>query len=225
MKTKTRLLSIAGSCGVILLSALAAQADEPGWYLKADAGGTITSDTELKEFFNQAVAPGAKVKFDPGVRIGFAGGYQFTDWFALEAETGVIANKIKSIDGATRVDDASMSNVPLLFNVRFQGPKDQIVSPYVGAGAGTSISVLDADHIDYGAVSLHGNQSDAVFAYQAFGGLRFRLNEHMGLSVEYRYFATKSPEWEDNDFGPSLGKVAFGEGETHSVSVSFEYKF
>lgn len=225
MKKQNRLFPLAGSCGVILLSTLAVQADEPGWYLKADAGGTITSDTELKEFFGQTVAPGAKVKFDPGMRIGFAGGYQFTDWFGLEAETGVIANKIKSIDGATRVDDASLANVPLLFNVRFQGPRDSVVSPYVGAGVGTSISVLDMDEVQYGAATVRGNQSDAVFAYQAFGGLRFKLNDHMGISVEYRYFATKDPQWEDNDFGPSSGKVAFGDAETHSVSVSFEYKF
>jgi OmpA-OmpF porin, OOP family len=166
------------------------------------------------------------VKFDPGVRLGFAGGYQFTDWFALEAQTGVMANRIKSIDGASRVDDATLSNVPLLFNVKFQGPKDSAVSPYIGAGAGTSISIMDADHIDIGATSLRGNQSDAVFAWQAFGGLRFRLNHRMGLSVEYRYFATADPHWEaDNSFGTATDQMVIGGTETHSISAVFDFKF
>ena len=119
--------------------------------------------------------------------------------------------------------------ISLLVNVRFQGPKSAFVSPYIGAGAGTSIAVLDADHIDIGGpggTKLHGSQSDAVFAYQAFGGVRFRLNRHMGLSVEYRYFATRDPHWKaDNTFNTSSDEMVFGGTETHSVSAVFDFKF
>ena len=42
---------------------------------------------------------------------------------------------------------------------------------------------------------MQGSQSAAVFAYQPFGGLRFRLNDNMGVCVEYHYFATTRATW------------------------------
>lgn len=42
---------------------LSALAQNTGFYVKADVGGNITKDADLKEFFGP-VAPGTKVKFD-----------------------------------------------------------------------------------------------------------------------------------------------------------------
>src|SRR5258706_15620008 len=96
--------------GLAGLSSFAAGAQETRWYVRADAGVALTQDTDLKEFFGP-VAPGSKVKFDPGVRFSYGGGYRFTDWFAAEGQTGVMANSIRSMTGAT-VDNASLANVP-----------------------------------------------------------------------------------------------------------------
>src|SRR5260370_23140211 len=76
-----------------------------GFYVKADLGGNVTQDAALNEFFGP-VAPGTKVKFDPGFRGGLTGGYQLTDWFAGEVEIGFLENHIDSITGADRVHDA-----------------------------------------------------------------------------------------------------------------------
>src|ERR1041385_5129508 len=100
--------------------ASAAQAQGTDWYLKADVGGALTCNTELKEFFG-VPTPGTRVKFDPGVRFAYGGGYWLTEWFAAEVETGVIANSIHSITGAND-DDAVFSSIPLLLNARFQCP-------------------------------------------------------------------------------------------------------
>src|ERR1051326_8099623 len=75
----------AAVCAAALLQPLSTFSQIPGLYFRADGGGNITRDTELKEFFGP-VTQGSKVKFDPGPRFGFAGGYFFTDWFALEGE-------------------------------------------------------------------------------------------------------------------------------------------
>src|SRR5258708_4527171 len=82
-------------------------------YVKADLGGNITENTDLKEFFGP-VTPGSRVKFDPGVRAGLGGGYWLTEWLAAEGEIGVMGNRIKSITDATELHDAYFENVPFL---------------------------------------------------------------------------------------------------------------
>src|SRR4051812_18722927 len=49
------------------------------FYVGADAGGVLTSDPKVKEFLGP-VSSGAKVSLDPGVRVGFVGGYRLTDF-------------------------------------------------------------------------------------------------------------------------------------------------
>lgn len=195
------------------------------WYVRADGGGNWTLDTELKKFFGESLADGSKVKFDAGWRFGVAGGYQITKWFAAEAQAGMIGNEIHSITDA-HIHDAFFSNIPLLANVKFQCPHDCFITPYFGGGAGVSFSIIDADFIGIGNTSMDGSDADAVFAYQAFGGLRFRLNERMGISVEYRYFVAESPEWEaEFSHGSSSDFLEFGRSQTHAISIAFDYKF
>lgn len=196
-----------------------------GLYIKADAGGTLTEDTTLREFFGP-VAPNTKVKFDPGARFGVGVGYDLCAFFAVEGEFGAMANSISSISGADRVD-AVLSNVPFLVNVKLQLPKNQFcITPYIGGGVGGSASILEVDHIDYNDTHLHGSEGDIVFAYQAFGGLRYALNDRIGLKVEYRFFGTEAPDWKASDaFGTDTDHMKFGKIRTHSLSVAFDWSF
>ena len=89
MNRNLLLLNITG----ISLTALAGAHAENGFYVRADVGGTWTEDTELREYFG-SVAPGSKVTFTPGGRFGINGGYQLTDWFAAEAQMGVMTSSI-----------------------------------------------------------------------------------------------------------------------------------
>ena len=181
-------------------------------------------DTGFKSFFG-ADTSGSKVRFDPGVRFAINAGYQATDWLSVEAETGFMANRIDSIGGAY-IDDASLANVPFLINARFQLPNRSRITPFFGGGLGGAASVIDADHIIYRGIEMQGSQSAAVFAYQAFGGLCFSLNDNMGVSVEYHYFATTGATWNsDITFGTSSDHMGFSGVETHAVSAAFTYRF
>jgi opacity protein-like surface antigen len=223
MRMSIQLLSSL-ALGLALSFPMAVQAQMGNWYLKADAGGNITPSTDLKEFFGEPLAPGSEVEFDPGVRFGVGAGYHVTPWFATEVETGIFANEIKSVTDATRLD-AVFSNVPLLGNLRFQCPRWERFQPYFGGGAGVSFPVIDADRIEIGGTSMHGSESDAVFAYQAFGGLRFKLNDQMGLSLEYRYFHADGAEWSDEFEEIGSDRLRFGATETHSISIVFDFRF
>lgn len=196
-----------------------------GFYVKGDVGGNLTQDIDMKEFFGP-VAPGTKVRLDPGFRAGLAGGYQALDWLAGEVELGAMENTVRSIDGATRVHDATFANVPLLFNVKFQCPNQSHFTPYAGAGAGFSEAIFDVGKVTIGGVSLHGDDADTVFAYQAFAGVRYQLNEQMGISLEYRYFVAESPTWQaDFVSGTGSDTMRFGRSQTHALSLAFEFRF
>jgi opacity protein-like surface antigen len=197
---------------------------ESPFYIKADVGGTWTEDTDLEEFFGVNTA-GVRVRFDPGYRLGLRLGMLVTDWFAAEAETGVMGSEIDSLTAPSSVD-ARLSNIPFMLNARFQPPNRTRLTPYVGGGLGVSGAILDVGHMDLGFAHLHGTQSDAVFAYQAFAGVRYALNDRMGLSAEYRYFGTTEPEWRaDVVFGGFNDRVRFGGIQTQAFSLAFDYRF
>jgi opacity protein-like surface antigen len=206
------------------LCAGAAQAAN-GFYAGADAGGLLTLDTRVKEFVGP-VDPGTKVQLDPGFRLGLHGGYRLCDWFSVEGETGIMGNNIKSITGAFIDDNATLANVPFLLNARFELPHGHCpITPYFGGGAGGSATVLSFDHhVDFNGTRLHGTDSDVVAAYQAFGGIRYAINDHMDVGVEYHYFATTGASYSVNDIG-SPNKIALAGVQSHAITAAFNYRF
>lgn len=216
--------------GLVLLPAGPVHAEQNRFYLQADIGGTSASDVKLKEFFGQPIAASSEISLDPGVRFGLRGGYGLTDWLAAEIETGVTANDIDSItrSGVTVQEaNGSIANVPLLLNLRLQVPERNRFAPYVGAGFGLASTILSGDDLIVNGVRYSGDSADAVFAWQGFAGLRFAINDHMGLSVEYHYFRAESSTLKADMVSPVLpsDRVKLGRTETHSVSVTFDVRF
>jgi opacity protein-like surface antigen len=226
-------------CAGSLLAAAAHHASAAGPYLKAEAGPTITEDTEVRDFLG--IAPGSKIEFDPGFRFAVGGGYAFTDFLAIGGETGVSWNTIENIEGASSEGDSSIGNVPLMGNIIFKLPNKSRIVPFVGGGAGVSFVWLNAESIRIpttgggagagGGVPapsdtiLDGSDSDAVFAWQLFGGLKYQLNDNMSLGVSYKYLHAESPEWEaEDDFGFPVD-LRTGDLETHAVTFVFNLKF
>lgn len=224
MKTSFRSVIRLAAWSVALLPLVSAQAEKNKFYLEGDIGGAVTVDTQLKEFFGP-VLPNSEVKFDPGLWLGLRGGYGVTDWFDAEVETGFVANEIESVTGATETE-ASLVNIPLLLNARFHCPAWHRVSPYFGGGLGFSTTVLSGDDLVIGGTRMQGSAAGLVFAYQAFGGLRFAINDRMGLSVEYHYFATTSSKMSaDLTVGTFSDNVQLGGTATHAATIAFDYRF
>lgn len=202
-----------------------ARAEQGKFYVKADVGAAVTTDTELKEFFGQALAPNSEISFNPGFHLGVRGGYGVTDWFDAEVETGFSVNHIDSITGASEAD-GDVTNIPLLANARFHYPAFHGISPYLGAGLGFSSTVLSADDIVIGGTTMDGSTSGLVFAYQAFAGVRFALNEQMGISLEYHYFQATSAELDAAVVvGTTSDELKLGGISTHLVTLAFDYRF
>ena len=222
---------------IALLAQFTTSAQDSRFYLKGDLGGALTEDTDLKEpvFVLPPPRQAHKVKFDPGARVGFTAGYQITDWVSAEAELGTMVNSLPSSSeflwfiggqGPFFMHDARLANVPLLLNLNLRYPNRSRWTPYIGGGCGVSAAILDMDTEsgpDFGSFSSgHDTEADAVFAYQGFAGLCYRLSDRLKISVEYRYFATESPHWTMNVPGSNIG---FGAIKTHSISLALDYRF
>src|ERR1700761_8961489 len=79
---------------------LSVSAHTSPWYATGDLGGTLTRDTDFKHFFGYA-SPDSRIKFDPGVPLGVAGGYHVTDWLGVEGVSGIMSSKLDSVTGGS----------------------------------------------------------------------------------------------------------------------------
>ena len=230
MKSSTILLAVAVSALLIPNSSPAQYYDSffganGGPYFRVGAGAAITGDGSLTEF--SGFAAGNKVKYDTGFAFEGAIGYAFNPWISAEFETGSFANQISQVDGFA-LSDTYLYNVPFMANVtlKYTIPRT-IVTPYVGAGLGGSVTGFDTDYFSNGQVSLYGSDSTVVFAYQFYAGVRFDINAQMSVGIGYKYFATEDSDFRYESFnfgGPDLHLGIEGVS-SHIVTVSFNMRF
>jgi len=99
--------------------------------------------------------------------------------------------------------------------------------PYVGGGVGGSSTLFDTERFSNGVFTLVGSDSDFVFAWHAFAGLRIQINEQMFVGLDYKYFAADSSSYRypSLDYrGPDLS-LSFQGMRSHLASVSFTFRF
>jgi opacity protein-like surface antigen len=223
MRISTLIVGFAAVCGVAIAShAQPYNAAHTGLYFNVDAGAAFTQDTDF-ENFPGGVTPGTKIEFNTGFRAGFSGGYMFNPYLGVEGHLGIMESRLEEVSGAEM--EAYMAQMPFMANVVLQLPNQSIVTPYAGAGVGGSTVFLDVDYWYQNNTYLEGADADTVFAWQAFAGVRFALNENMDLGVEYRYVASEGPEWDSEGIYTPDSSIRFGDLQTHTVALMFRMRF
>ena len=233
MRTKGRTMVWLGAFAAGFLAAQPVRGESgvgsgQGFYFRGGIGPEIAHRTDVTDLFGPL--SGTEVKYDPGFRISAAAGFNFCRYFSAEFETGILYNSIKSINGpgsSGSSTDASLANVPLLINAVFHFPLESRFVPYCGAGIGGSSSVLTIDHATINSNRLDGDDSDVVWAAQAFAGFRYEFNERMGVGFGYKFLATGEPSWDVFSFtsAATSGELRFDRARTHSFVAEFTLKF
>jgi len=119
--------------------------------------------------------------------------------------------------------DGYLSQAPFLANVEFRLPNRSPIVPFIGGGPGMSFSAIWFDNDSLGNGSrVDGSAGDTVFAWQAYGGLRYRINEYMSAGIIYKYFDAQATSFEVNNTSQD---IRFAKTHVHTISACFSMSF
>ncbi len=202
LKAKILVLGITGAL-VSTASNLPAQ-DTPGrWYLGLDAGLALQQDITIQD------TGGAKLAFDPGVRLDLSGGLHLSKSWKAEVELGFIYNSVSSVGGESAGSDSpDYFQVPIMANVIYTLPLRGPISAYAGVGVGGVYGLLWTD--------LFGSEDSFSFGYQGILGVKYALNDNLDLGLSYKLLGTVEHD---------LGAATVDGTLSHSVLAVVTFKF
>lgn len=204
---------------------------EAGPYFRAGVGPTFFQDSSLKSYgFGSAGynGPSGKVDYNVGVSGYAAFGYAFNRYVGLDFQTGYTWGQMNSVQNYV-ANDSTMGNVPFLANVTLSMPiPHSNIVPYIGGGLGGSDSIFNARtfypvNAPINNNTLYGSESDVVFAWQAFAGVRFRLDPNFSLGIGYDFFETGNPTFSYPP-GPNLN-AEFQGIRAHTIMFTLQANF
>ena len=203
---------VGAGCACLMMRPEAARSQTA--YFNAEFGPALADDVDFKQYFGPI--SGAKQGLDTGVRFGFSAGCNFNQYLAVEAETGFIYNSFSDVDG-------SVSHIPMMANavVRYDTKRSKWV-PYAGAGLGGDVSIISLNNVEGNGVIADGSEATVVFAWQAFAGLRYKINKEMSFGAGYKYYSADPASW---DFAGYSDSIKIGRANIHSILFEFSMKF
>lgn len=193
-------------------------------YFLADVGVAIPQDANLKNIASTTTSTGlsgAKLSLNPGVRFDLGLGYNVTDWFAVEVESGLIWNGVDKVEG--NITDTTSGfiganlplaggsgniyNIPILFNGQFRVPVGKDLKVVLGGGIGAiwsdaSVSGVNTPLVPGLTASVNG--SSWAFAYQANAGVEWSLSTNLALGVRYAFLGTTELNYGPASFNTPL---------------------
>ncbi|KAA0894095.1 outer membrane protein [Oryzomonas rubra] len=227
---KKTLTTLALLIAVAIPAASQAAPMRPGPYVTGFLGVTMPRGTDVTTT-DFSTAPSSsfseRARFDPGVYVGGAGGFDF-GFLRLEGEISYKEADIKSITDNTGVNqyrdiDGNLGALAFMGNVFFDMHNDTPVTPYLGGGIGFATLHMSDTYATDGSNNrnlMYPRDDDTVFAYQAGAGLGIALNRRFTLDLGYRYFNTDRANFSRHNLDSS--GVRF---ESHNVAVGFRTKF
>ncbi len=204
-----------------------------GPYFRAGLGPSFYQTGTLRGYSGASPfvsgAQNQPVSYDTGFSANAALGYAFNRYFGIDFGSGYMWTRINNIPNYT-VNGSTIGQVPLLANATLSLPIPHTnIIPYLGGGAGGAISILDAHGFQAqttpaNTIFVDGEESDTVFACQAFAGVRFMLTPTFSLGAGYQYFATGNPTFSYPGPGPNLD-IGFKGVRTHTVLFTLQAAF
>lgn len=181
-----------------------------GPYASVKGGLSVLADSDL----SYSDGSTAKLSFDNGWGLDVALGYQWP-MFRVEGEVAYRSNDVDEFSdsfGTVQIN-GDIKSWSGMANGYYDFSNTTTVTPYVGGGLGVA-------RIDGSSDELGWDDNDTVFAYQFMAGVNFALTKQISLDVEYRYFGTQDPEFDDG-----LGGTVEAEVIDHNVMVGVRILF
>lgn len=211
----TRSLLLGAVASLVFVSAASA-AGPQGWYIGLEGGGNWIDELDVVV----DGTPNGQTSFETGWAALGTVGYGWNSW-RLELEGGYRDNDFDdfNVGGGSNLLGGELNEISAMMNVVYDWDFSERFGLFVGAGAG-------ADRIDYSNVAgYHGVEvsgDEWVFAWQAMGGLNYRLSSRTDLVLAYRYFNAGDTQFSDasgvhTDDNDDLVK--------HTATIGLRYHF
>jgi outer membrane immunogenic protein len=172
-------------------------------YISGNLGAVILNDSDINGGpvdgkFTFDVGPGFLIAIGSSVETGGrmstqnAGPTSDKDHARLELELGYRKNdidKIKINGFGSDNADGDFSSISLMGNLLYDFSMQSGFTPYIGLGAGVANVKVDSDDAN--------SENDTVAAGQFIFGASYDASESLKVDIQYRYFATDNPEFDD----------------------------
>ncbi len=213
---RNRSLSLVCAGSLLCLASLA-HADE-GWYVSGQAGASILTSSELDDPTGTLAALGTEINFDVGYNLSGAVGYHW-GLFLVEGEITYAENDIDEVEvvGIGFSGSGDVSSLGFMANAF----KDFEIGDgwQFNIGGGIGYAIVSINDASVGGVPL-ADDDDSVFAYQLGTGIGYQMSPTTTLSLDYRYFATVDPEFNDVD-----GIPFEAEYDSHVIRIGVRFTF
>jgi opacity protein-like surface antigen len=199
---------IAGIAAVAAMAAPAGAADLPmvykaapvvveqsgGWYLRGDIGMTNQKVKELTSPVFDSTVTVLQKGFDSSMLGGLGVGYQFNDWFRIDAtgeyRSGATFRGLDTYGPASNDYFGTKSEWLFMANAYIDLGTWWCVTPFVGAGIGYSRNTLsnwrDTNNVT-GATAYADSKSQWEMAWALHAGLAYKVTKNFTAEFAYRY--------------------------------------
>lgn len=212
-----RILSLAAVGLGVVANSPASLAGTKGPFVGIMGGANFSGDQDIS---GPGVGINRTVDTDTGWAVIPSIGYRYGNGVRTEFELGYRSNDVDSLSGVGgAAGSGEITAKSAMLNLLYDVDTGSRVMPYIGGGIGYA-------QVDYDTVRPVGvgagqiDDEDNVFAYQGIAGLSYWVSQSVELAAEYRYFATKDP-----DFRTSTGVPVEGEYDSHSALVGLRINF
>ncbi len=188
---------LALGCLLLIAQTSGAAADSrEGAYVTLEGGVNFLQNNDLTITIPGPTEITGELFYNAGWAMGAAGGYGWSNGFALEAEMAYRQNDIdgEEVMGTPMGVDGTESSIAFMGNVIFNMDTGTHLTPFLGAGMGVAVLKVDAQP----DVGDKFKDTDTQLAYQAMAGLSYAFSPHLHLGITYIYFATTKPTFADD---------------------------
>ena len=217
-----------------------AYADEPGWYLRGNAGYGTHTDIDITGDVVGDVESEGNVTGSVGV------GYDFGDNWRLELDAAQLFTNLGAVSQYPN-STAKLETKTGFINAIYDFDNFGRWAPYVGGGVGIvrGNATVTAHDFPSGALGQAGvvnvstpvcsgaacsfKDGDTGLGWQLLAGLGYQISDNLTWDTHYRYLNSNNLDF-DGSVAASLGAVSAGamsfeDVGAHSLMTGFRYKF
>ncbi|WP_068313485.1 outer membrane protein [Polycladidibacter hongkongensis] len=197
-------------------------AEPGGWYLRLDAaypaangvdGGAAFQNNQLDR--NAVVGAGVGYRFDEMLRVDLS-----ADYLLARRAQGTLA-------AAPTQESARISGLTFLANAYVDLPNSSALTPYFGAGIGSSYLItgdVAATAAD-GSVARHGGARKWSLAWAMMAGVGLEISPQLSLDAGYRYIKYGAAHSAAYYSGGNMVRTQFDGLDAHEIRFGMRYQF